>query len=140
MATMTLNEPITTRSVESLNVSQQIGWIHAVFYFVSGLWPLLSPGTFVEVVGDQGSLELTRTIGMLLVATSIGLFFALKRQELTAPLIVIAMADALFLAAFDFYYLTSGQFTVIHLADLLAQGGLFVSWLVALLPARRTSP
>lgn len=140
MATITLNEPITTKSVESLNVPYQVGWVHAVFYFVSGLWPIVSMNTFTRVVGDQGSTELTQTIGLMMVATSIGLYLALKRRELTTPIIAVAMVNALFLAGFDFYYLTSGNFTVIHLADLVAQAGLFVSWLVAMLPGRRGEP
>ena len=54
--------------------------LSGVFYFITGVWPVLHISSFKEVTGPKTDIWLVKTVGLLMVALSFGLLRASFRN------------------------------------------------------------
>lgn len=103
----------------------------AVYFAVTGVWPLVSMRTFEAVTGPKTDHWLVRTVGILVtvIGTVIGL--AGWRRRVPPEIPVLAVGSAAGLAAIDVVYVANGRISPIYLLDALAEAVLIVAWLVA---------
>ena len=112
--------------------------LQAVYYAVTGLWPIVSMETFELVTGPKTDDWLVHMVGLL--AASIGL--ALWTGARTAPrppdaVVLLAVASAASFAAIDLVYALDGIISAVYLLDAAAEVGLLALLLVAWRRARR---
>jgi hypothetical protein len=112
--------------------------VQGAYYAITGIWPLVSIGTFQAITGPKTDLWLVRTVGVLITVIAAVLLWSASRKEEDVPpeTWILALGAALALLAIDAIYVAAKVISPIYLLDAAAELGLIVLWLVAL-PARR---
>ncbi|MGV3484401.1 MAG: hypothetical protein ACO1RT_08285 [Planctomycetaceae bacterium] len=71
-----------------------LAWLHGAFYFLTGIWPIISIDTFQRVTGPKTDLWLVRTIGAVLAVIGLALGVAGYRDSPTPEIMVLALGAA----------------------------------------------
>lgn len=87
----------------------------AVYYFVTGLWPIVDIVSFMKVTGPKTDIWLVKMVGLLTVAISVTLFTSYKKNHDT--LTVLSVSAALAYLAIDVYYYVDGTISAVYLGD-----------------------
>jgi hypothetical protein len=117
-------------------------WVQGVYYFVTGVWPLVSIRTFIAITGEKtdnwtgADIDhwLVKTAGVLITAISAALLVGAYRRTQSIELAVLAMGAAAGLTAIDVFYTWRGVILPVYLLDAALEVPLIVAWLVALYP------
>ncbi len=107
-------------------------WMQGLYYFLTGIWPLVSIKTFQRVTGPKTDLWLVRTVGVLITAIAAALLVAAWRRQNSPEAAVLAIASALALTGIDVIYVARRVIAPIYLADAVAEVVLLAAWIVAL--------
>jgi hypothetical protein len=94
----------------------------AVYYLVTGIWPVLSLRTFEAVTGPKTDGWLVRMVGLLAAVIGATIGVAARRGRPTPELLVLSFGSALAFAAIDLIYALRGVISPIYLADAALQG------------------
>ena len=109
------------------------------YYVITGVWPLVSIGTFQKVTGPKTDLWLVKTVGVVVgVIGGVLAVAGLRRQ--TAPEIpLLAVGSAAGLAGIDIVYVAKKRISRIYLLDAAAELLLIAGWtFVSILGTRKT--
>ena len=111
-----------------------------VFYFLSGLWPILSLKTFEAVTGPKLEGWLVRTTGAVIANIGAALALAGARGKVSREMRLLGAASAATLAAVDFHYAGSRRrISPVYLIDGVVQAATVALWgLAALRELRET--
>lgn len=104
---------------------------HALFYLITGIWPLVHMPSFVRVTGPKTDLWLVRTVGALIAVVGVIIGRATLRQRIDADVALLATGSAATLAAIDVIYVTNGRIAPIYLLDAAAEIGLIGAWAIS---------
>jgi hypothetical protein len=110
-------------------MTRLVGAVQAVYYVVTGLWPLLSLRTFERVTGPKTDDWLVRTVGLL--AATIGGVLGLGALRREGPDPALGAGAALAFAAVDTRYAATGRISKIYLADATLELLIAAAWLAA---------
>ena len=91
------------------------------FYVATGVWPLLSMGSFELVTGPKTDDWLVRMVGLLAAAIGVTLLAAARARRTTPEVRWLAVASALSFAGVDLVYALSGRISAVYLADAAAE-------------------
>ena len=109
----------------------------AVYYGITGLWPLVHLTSFELVTGPKIDDWLVHMVGLLAAVIGIVLGLAAARNRVwSAEVVTLAAGSALAFAAIDLWYGLSGRISWIYLADAVLQFCL----VAGLILTRKTSP
>jgi hypothetical protein len=117
-------------------------WVQGPYYFLTGVWPLVSIRTFQLVTGPKTDnlptgLEadhwLVMTAGVLITAISLTLLTAAWRRTTQLEIAVLAIGSALGLTAIDVIYVWRGVIAPIYLVDAAVEVPLIFGWAVVFL-------
>jgi hypothetical protein len=112
-------------------------WVQGVYFFLTGVWPLVSIETFIAVTGPktdhlitgrEGDHWLVMTVGVLVTAVGVTLLVGAWRRRESFELIVLAVTSAIGLTAIDFIYVAREAIPPIYLADAAAELVLLGGW------------
>ncbi len=115
-------------------------WFQGAYYFLTGVWPLISIRTFQMVTGIKTDnlptgLEADHwlVMGMSVLITSIGLtlLVAAWRHNRSLEIAVLALGGAIGLTAIDVVYVARQVIAPIYLVDAAIQIPLITAWIVA---------
>ncbi len=109
-----------------------VALVQGVYFFVAGMWPILSMNTFLKVTGPKTDLWLVKTVGLLLAVTGVVLIVAQVNTEINTPVVILAIGSALSLAIVEFVYVAKRVISPIYLADAIIELLLIVWWLVSI--------
>jgi hypothetical protein len=98
-----------------------IFFAQAIFFLVTGVWPLLDIKSFMKVTGAKIDIWLVKTVGVLVTSISIGLFVSYFLESISSGVATIAMLSALLLSGIDVYYTAIGRISRVYLFDALAE-------------------
>jgi hypothetical protein len=124
----------------SLSLTMVLLWGQGLYYFITGIWPLLSIETFVAVTGPKtdnlpsGLLAdhwLVMTVGTLIAVIGLSLLAAAWKTRMTTETAILAVGSAIGLTAIDVIYVTREVIPSIYLADAAAELFLIALWTVA---------
>lgn len=114
---------------------RQLMRAQAAYYAVTGVWPLLSIGTFQKVTGPKHDLWLVKTVGVLVAAIGGALWLAARKEGAPSEeAVALAAGSAAGLAAIDIVYPLKRVISPIYLADALVELGLVGAWAALRLP------
>ena len=102
-----------------------------LYYFTTGLWPLVSIRTFQMVTGPKTDLWLVKTVGVLVTAVGAVLGLAGLRRQAAPEIALLAVSSATGLAGIDIVYVARRRISPIYLLDALGQLVLAGWWAVA---------
>jgi hypothetical protein len=117
-------------------------WLQGVYYFLTGMWPIVHVQSFKWVTGEKTDNLPTRldadhwllmTVSALIVAISITILTAAWRQTRSLEIAILAVAAAAGLTTIDVVYTTRGVILPIYLLDAVIEISLIVAWLAVLL-------
>jgi len=130
-----------------------LAFLQGVYYLLTGVWPLVSIGSFQRVTGPKTDLWLVRTVGVLVAVIGATLVVSAARRAPRRPpgdvagepppmppeVPVLATASAAGLGAIDTVYAARGRIARIYLLDAVLEAGLVAAWLLATRAERRVS-
>ena len=102
--------------------------LQAIFYMVTGVWPLVSIRSFEAITGPKTDRWLVKTVGALVGITGCELGLASRRRQLTPEVVLVATASAGALATIDVVYVAKRRISPIYLLDALAEIALVAGW------------
>jgi hypothetical protein len=107
--------------------------IQGGYYLLTGIWALVDIYSFQLVTGPKTDLWLVRTVAVLIAVSGAVLLTAAYRRRISPEIFLLAVGQALGLAAIDIIYASMGRISAIYLADaavelVLAGGWLFGWW------------
>lgn len=103
-------------------------FLQAVFYIITGLWPLLHTRSFLAVTGPKTDIWLLKTLSLLITVVGAVLLQAALRRQVTPEVRSLAAGSAAVLAAADVYYVSRGRISPIYLLDAAAEAPFLVAW------------
>src|SRR4051812_16988823 len=89
----------------------------AVYFGVTGVWPLVDIDSFMRVTGPKRDLWLVRTVGVLVTVIAAALALAAWKRQFGAPICCLAIGSAVALATIDVFYSLRGTISRIYLLD-----------------------
>lgn len=108
-----------------------VAMLQGVYYFLTGVWPLLSLRTFMWVTGPKRERWLVRTVGVLIAVIGGTIAMAGWRQAVSVEIGLLGVGCAAGLGAIDVIYPLRGTISKIYLADAAAEGVLIGLWIWA---------
>ena len=102
--------------------------LHGVFYVLTGVWPLVSIGSFLRVTGPKTDIWLVRTLGVLITIVGAAILTAAYRDVLSPELLVVAIGATLALATVDVIYVTARVIPFVYLLDAVVELILAAAW------------
>ena len=106
----------------------QLAIAHAIYYLLTGLWPLVHIRSFLAVTGPKTDLWLVRTVGVLVSAIGLAIAVAAWRGSFGAEIIMLAIAAAAGLTGIDVVYVARRVIAPIYLIDVVPQFVLIIAW------------
>ena len=104
---------------------------HAIYYGITGIWPLVHMKSFIAVTGPKTDLWLVRTVGVLVTAIAIPIFTAAVNGRIDEDIMILAVGGALGLTAIDVVYVMKRVIARIYLVDAGGEVILIGAWIVA---------
>ena len=100
----------------------------AVYYILTGVWPLVHFASFELVTGPKTDDWLVRMVGLLVVLIGVTLAVAVRRNAArTFEITVLAAGATLAFSFIDIWYASSGRISLIYLADAALELVLFAA-------------
>jgi energy-converting hydrogenase Eha subunit E len=106
----------------------RLAWAQGIFYLATGVWPLVSIGTFQRVTGPKVDLWLVKTVGLLISVVGVALILAARRGRIAPEVRFLAAGSAAVLAAVDVVYALADRIWDVYLLDAVVEIGLVVLW------------
>jgi len=103
--------------------------VQGLFYFFTGVWPLLHIESFMAVTGPKYDIWLVKTVGLLITACSLGMLAASFRKMVQPDLLLVLFGYMFFLAAIDVYYVAREVILPVYLADAAVEVLFLLIWL-----------
>lgn len=100
----------------------------SAFYVITGVWPIVSLGTFQKVTGPKTDLWLVKTAGTLITVVGAVVGMAGYRRKISPEIGVLAAGCAAGLTAIDVVYVSKRRISPIYLLDAVAEVGLIGLW------------
>ena len=104
----------------------------AVYYVVTGIWPLVSMRTFELVTGPKTDDWLVQTVGVLAAVIGVALFVGSRRDSPDRETLTLSILSALGFIAVDVVFVSTGTIGPIYLADAAVQGVMVATLIIAI--------
>ena len=108
-----------------------VAWIYAVYFMLTGIWPVVHIRSFMAVTGPKTDLWLVRTVGLLITAVGLCIAIAAARHQIELAILVLALASSGFLMLIDVIYVARRVIARIYLLDAAVEAVLIIAWLIA---------
>jgi hypothetical protein len=83
-------------------------WVQAVYFTLTGVWPLVSLDTFEMVTGPKTDHWLVQTVGALITIVGLVLVMTAWRGRLPGEVVLLAVGSAVVLTAVDVIFVSLG--------------------------------
>lgn len=105
-------------------------FIQGTYYCLIGLWPLIHPGSFIEVAEIKNDLWMAKIIGLLLMVIGVVLLYAWYHLQNANSLVLLGMASTMVCSGSDLYYFLNRVLPDVYLIDAMIQAALFNVWCI----------
>jgi hypothetical protein len=109
-----------------------VALVQGIYFFVTGVWPLISMKTFLKITGPKTDLWLVKTVGVILAVIGIVLIVAQVNAEINTSIIILAIGSGLGLAIVEFIYVAKRVISPIYLGDAFAEIVLIAWWVLSI--------
>jgi hypothetical protein len=93
----------------------------AIYYIVTGAWPLLSRRAFEAVTGPKRDWWLVQMVGLLALTNGIAIGVGLQQEHLSRETIALSVLSAVSFATIDTVYAAKGSISKIYLCDAVVE-------------------
>ena len=109
-----------------------VALVQGIYFFITGIWPILSIQTFLLVTGPKTDIWLVKTVGIVLATIGATLVFAQLNAQVNSPVIFLAIGSALSLTVVEVIYVAKRVISPIYLGDALVELVLIGWWAISL--------
>lgn len=102
--------------------------VQGLYYLITGVWSLISIGSFQRVTGPKTDLWLVKTVGVLVGVIGSVLCRAGIQRNSSSDIPLLAAGSAAGLAAIDIIYVAKRRISSIYLLDAAAELILVAGW------------
>ena len=102
--------------------------LQAVFYIMTGVWPIVSMRSFEAITGPKVDRWLVKTVGALVAVIGSALALASRHRQLAPEVVFIAAGSAAALATIDTVYVAKRRISPVYLLDAVAEIALVAGW------------
>ncbi len=107
-----------------------IAAIQGLYYFMTGLWPIVYMDGFLAFTGPKTDLWLVRTMGlMLIVSGTVLMLAAAHRRQRSMETAALGLGVAAVLAGTDTYFAMTGQIQGVYLLDAAVEAVFILVWI-----------
>lgn len=107
----------------------KVALIQGIYFFITGIWPIMSMNTFILITGPKKDLWLVKTVGLILAVIGTVLIYAQMTGTVNPPDIFLATGSASSLALVEIIYVLKRVISPVYLGDAFIQLVL-ISWLI----------
>ena len=100
-----------------MTVARIVCWTQALYFSVTGPWPLIDIQSFQDVTGEKTDHWLVYTVALLITVIGIVLLLAVWRRQITSEIALLGLASAAVLASIDVIFVTRKTISPIYLGD-----------------------
>lgn len=100
--------------------------VQAVFYVLTGLWPLVSMRSFELVTGPKTDDWLVNMVGLLAATIGVVLWTGARAERPVGAVVLLGALSAASFAAIDVRYALPGQIRAIYLLDAVGEVALIL--------------
>ena len=126
-STRTSTTPLRSHSLMSV-----VGMAQALYFVVTGLWPILSITTFEVVTGPKTDDWLVQTVGVLISIVAVVIAVAAARKNISFEILLLAIGSAVGLAIVDLVFVAQGIISKVYLLDAIAEFIIIGLWISAI--------
>jgi hypothetical protein len=113
-----------------MNFLKYLGWSHAIYIFITAVWPIIDIESFMMVTGPKTDIWLVKTVGALLIPVAVTMIVNLVAVDNKWPLITLAAGTAIAFICVDCYYALNDVISDIYLADAAVEFIFLIGWIV----------
>jgi hypothetical protein len=95
--------------------------IEGLFYFLAGVYPLLSMRRFLMVTGPKGDLWLVKTVGILIEVIGVVLFCSGFSGDVSLTILLLAACSSACLTAVGINCVSNEVISKVYLLDVAAE-------------------
>ncbi|MDF3031873.1 MAG: hypothetical protein K0R03_2431 [Moraxellaceae bacterium] len=108
--------------------------LQALYYFLTGLWPLLHLASFEAMAGPIADDWLAHAVGLLGLVIATALWLGTRHRQVPPDKAIVALGalSALAIAAIELFYGLSGRLSGLYLADAAFEIALVIAMGLAL--------
>jgi hypothetical protein len=107
-----------------------VALVQGIYFFVAGIWPIISMRTFLMVTGLKTDLWLVKTVGIILAVIGAVLMYAQVSAEISTSIMILAIGSALSLAMVEFIYVAKRVISPVYLGDAIIELILIGWWIL----------
>src|SRR4051812_34117584 len=107
----------------------QKAWAQGLVWTITGIWPLVSYGTFTKVTGPKREPWLVKTMGLLIAVVGGTLLVSAKRRRVSDEVVALGAFGAGALATADVVYAARGRISPVYLLDAAMEIAFTGAWL-----------
>ena len=119
------------RENDRLETDEALAICQGLYFFVTGIWPLIDIVSFQKVTGPKTDLWLVKTVGSLIAVIGLVLFIAGWSGDFGFEIVVLAVGSSLALTLVDFVYVGNGTISRIYLLDAVIEIVIISLWVLA---------
>lgn len=108
-------------------------FVQGTYFFVTGIWPILSIRTFQLVTGPKTDLWLVKTVGALAASIGVGLIVAAIRNAFVPEIITISLCSAFAFMCIDIYYVVKRVIIPGYLLDAIVELVFIFTWIAIII-------
>jgi hypothetical protein len=109
--------------------------VQGFYFFITGIWPLLSMRSFLAITGPKTDLWLVKTVGLVLAVIGATLIYAQLTESINPPIVFLAVGSAASLMMIEVVYVLKRVISPIYLGDAAAELILIAWWAISVLVA-----
>jgi hypothetical protein len=98
---------------------KHISLLQALYYSITGLWPIADIHSFMAVTGPKTDIWLVKMVGLLTVAIALAIVTNYKKHE--KAMIQLGVYSATAYTAIDTYYSLTGVISKVYLSDAVVE-------------------
>ena len=110
---------------------ERVPLIQALYYLLTGLWPVVHIGSFQALTGPKGEHWLVRSTGLLLGVIGLTLAFSSRCRPPSSETPVLGVGTAAVLAGVDVVYVLRRRIWPVYLGGALLERGFIGCWAAA---------
>ena len=116
-----------------------VGYSYAIYFLITGLWPLIDINSFMEITGPKTDIWLVKTVGALVLPTGLLVLRASIIKKYNIEIILMALGAAIALLSIDLYYVFKDVISKVYLLDAFAETIFIICW-IYLLKTKQAGP
>ncbi|MFD1140568.1 hypothetical protein ACFQ4C_05595 [Larkinella insperata] len=106
--------------------------VQAVYYVLTGIWPILSIDTFQQVTGPKTDRWLVKMIGALFAVIGLTIGLAVVYADIDLTVAFLGMSSAVAVILVDVWYVSRRVISRVYLLDAFAEIILLTGWILGL--------